>query len=101
MTPAIVRIGERGGRVRAWLVQAGLLQAGLVGLAAWVRGNKARFADLHALRRGNLPAARRAVSLQRQLAVIVGVASGSACIAGYGVAVVATTWSHADAMAGL
>jgi hypothetical protein len=101
MTPAIVRIGERSKRVQAGLLQAGLLQAWLVGFAAWVRGNKARFADLHALRRGTLPAPKRAVSWQRQLAVIVGVASGSACIAGYGLAVIATAWSHADATGGV
>jgi hypothetical protein len=43
MSPAIVRIGER-----VWSMRAPL--------AAWARGKKARFADLHALRRGRLPA---------------------------------------------
>jgi murein DD-endopeptidase MepM/ murein hydrolase activator NlpD len=87
MIPAIVRIGERNRRVQALF-------------AAWARGKKARFADLHALRHGSLPAAARVVSLRRQLAVIIGAASGSACVAGYGLAVAATMWSHADRVDG-
>lgn len=81
MTPAIVRIGERVGPVRARL-------------AAWIRGSKARFADLHALRRGKMPVLDGQMSLRRQLAFVALVTGGSACVAGYGLAIVAIVWSH-------
>src|SRR5471032_1073595 len=71
MTSAIVRIGERVEPVRAQLV-------------AWIRGSKARFADLHALRRGKMPVLDGQVSLRRQLAFAAFVTGGTACMAGYG-----------------
>jgi murein DD-endopeptidase MepM/ murein hydrolase activator NlpD len=94
MTRAIVRIGERArlGRVAQRVTHA------IAHLATWARGKKARFADLHALRLGRLPAAGRQDALQRQLAVIVGATSGSACALGYCLAIVATGFSHGDAV---
>src|SRR5471032_1970501 len=83
MTPAIVRIGERVEPVRAQL-------------AAWIRGSKARFADLHALRRGKMPVSDGQMSLRRQLAFVAFVTGGSACMAGYGLAIVALVWSHSE-----
>ena len=83
MTPAIVRIGGRVERVWAQLV-------------AWIRGSKARFADLRALRRGILPMATGQTSLRRQLAVVAVLIGGSACMAGYGIAIVAIVWSHGE-----
>ena len=83
MTSAIVRIGERVEPVRARL-------------AAWIRGSKARFADLHALRRGKMPVLDGQMSLRRQLAFAAFVTGGSACIAGYGLAIVAIVWSHSE-----
>jgi murein DD-endopeptidase MepM/ murein hydrolase activator NlpD len=75
MTPAIVRIGER---IRRWRAE----------LAAWARGKKTRFADLRALRRGNLPRAASHVLLRRQLAIV---AAGSLCIFAYSIVLIAVT----------
>src|ERR1700722_13086343 len=83
MTSAIVRIGERVEPVRTQL-------------AAWIRGSKARFADLHALRRGKMPVLDGQMSLRRQLAFAAFVTGGRACIAGYGLAIVAIVWSHGE-----
>src|SRR5471032_598740 len=83
MTSAIVRIGERVEPVRARL-------------AAWIRGSKARFADLHALRRGRMPVLDGQMSLRRQLAIVAFMIGGSACMAGYGLAIVAIVWSHGE-----
>src|SRR5471032_2120666 len=85
MTSAIVRIGERVEPVRARL-------------AAWIRGSKARFADLHALRRGRMPVLDGQMWLRRQLAFVVFATGGSACIAGYGLAIVAIVWSHGESV---
>src|SRR3954471_23823956 len=83
MTSAIVRIGERVEPVRVRLV-------------AWIGGSKARFADLHALRRGKMPVLDGQMSLRRQLAFAAFAIGGSACIAGYGLAIVALVWSHSE-----
>ena len=83
MTSAIVRIGERVEPVRARL-------------AAWIRGSKARFTDLHALRRGKMPVLDGQMSLRRQLAFVAFVIGGTACMAGYGLAIVALVWSHGE-----
>src|SRR5471030_2996443 len=85
MTSAIVRIGER-------------VEPVLAQLAAWIRGSKARFADLHALRRGRMPVRDGQMSLRRQRAFVVFVTGGSACIAGYGLAIVAIVWSHGESV---
>ena len=85
MTSAIVRIGERVGPVRARL-------------AAWIRGSKARFADLHALRRGKMPVLDGQMSLRRQLAIVAFMIGGSVCMAGYGLAIVAIVWSHGESV---
>ncbi len=65
-------------------------------VAAWARGGKARFADLDALRRGLVPARARDASLRRQLSVAAFATGGTACIAGYAVAIVALVWSHSE-----
>ena len=83
MTSAFVRIGERV--LRLWAL-----------LVAWIRGSKARFADLHALRRGTLPTATGVASLHRQLLLVAFMIGGTACMAGYGLAIVAVVWSHSE-----